>query len=110
MVKFLPVADWGVLIMKKRSCENNKSFRELKKQIPSLQEKFPHADIHLEFKKDKNHGSHCFNLVLDTMMKTKKITVIKTSKSYSSNLGVMKKAENFLDKSLTWEIAYVLHS
>ena len=96
--------------MKRRSCENNKSIRVLKKSIPFLQEKFPHADIHLEFKKNKSHGSHCFNLILDTEMKTKKITVIKTNKSYSSNLGVIKKAEKFLDESLTWEIAFNLHN
>ena len=96
--------------MKRRSCENNKSIRVLKKSIPFLREKFPHADIHLEFKKNKSHGSHCFNLILDTEMKTKKITVIKTNKSYSSNLGVIKKAEKFLDESLTWEIAFNLHN
>lgn len=94
----------------KRSCENNKSIRVLKKSIPFLREKFPHADIHLEFKKNKSHGSHCFNLILDTEMKTKKITVIKTNKSYNSNLGVIKKAEKFLDESLTWEIAFNLHN
>jgi len=97
-------------MMKKRSCANNKSIREVKKCLPFLQEKFPHADIHLEFKKDKSHGSHCFNLILDTAMKTKKITVIKTKKSYNSNLGVIRKAEKFLDDSLTWEIAYNLHN
>ena len=43
-------------------------------------------------------------------MKTKKITVIKTNKSYNSNLGVIRKAEKFLDDSLTWEIAYNLHN
>ena len=96
--------------MKRRSCENNKSIRVLKKSIPFLREKFPHADIHLKFKKDKSHGSHCFNLILDTAMKTKKITVIKTNKSYNSNLGVIKKAEKFLDESLTWEIAFNLHN
>ena len=96
--------------MKRRSCENNKSIRVLKKSIPFLREKFPHADIHLKFKKDKSHGSHCFNLILDTEMKTKKITVIKTNKSYNSNLGVIKKAEKFLDESLTWEIAFNLHN
>ena len=96
--------------MKRRSCENNKSIRGLKKSIPFLREKFPHADIHLEFKKNKSHGSHCFNLILDTEMKTKKITVIKTNKSYNSNLGVIKKAEKFLDESLTWEIAFNLHN
>jgi ribosomal protein L7/L12 len=96
--------------MKRRSCENNKSIRVLKKSIPFLREKFPHADIHLEFKKDKSHGSHCFNLILDTEMKTKKITVIKTNKSFNSNLGVIKKAEKFLDESLTWEIAFNLHN
>ncbi len=96
--------------MKRRSCENNKSIRVLKKSIPFLREKFPHADIHLEFKKNKSHGSHCFNLILDTEMKTKKITVIKTNKSYNSNLGVIKKAEKFLDESLTWEIAFNLHN
>ena len=96
--------------MKRRSCENNKSIRVLKKSIPFLREKFPHADIHLEFKKNKSHGSHCFNLILDTEMKTKKKTVIKTNKSYNSNLGVIKKAEKFLDESLTWEIAFNLHN
>ena len=96
--------------MKKRSCENNKSKREVKKSLPFLQEKFPHADIHLEFKKEKSHGSHCFNLILETAMQTKKITVIKTNKSYNSNLGVIRRAEKFLDDSLTWEIAYNLHN
>ena len=96
--------------MKRRSCENNKSIRDLKRSIPFLREKFSHADIYLEFKKDKSHGSHCFNLILDTEMKTKKITVIKTNKSYNSNLGVIKKAEKFLDESLTWEIAFNLHN
>ena len=96
--------------MKRRSCENNKSIRDLKRSIPFLREKFPHADIHLKFKKDKSHGSHCFNLILDTEMKTKKLTVIKTNKSYNSNLGVIKKAEKFLDESLTWEIAFNLHN
>ena len=96
--------------MKKRSCNRNKSIRDVKKQLPNLQEKFPHADIHLEFKKEKRHGSHCFNLILETAMQTKKITVIKTNKSFNSNLGVIRKAEKFLDESLTWEIAYNLHN
>ena len=96
--------------MKKRSCENNKSIRDVRKSLSLLQEKFPHADIHLEFKKDKSHGSHCFNLILETAMQTKKITVIKTNKSFNSNLGVIRRAEKFLDESLTWEIAYNLHN
>ena len=96
--------------MKKRSCANNKSIRDIKKSLPLLQEKFPHAEIHLEFKKDKSHGSHCFNLILETAMQTKKITVIKTNKSFNSNLGVIRRAEKFLDESLTWEIAYNLHN
>ena len=77
--------------MKRRSCENNKSIRVLKKSIPFLREKFPHADIHLEFKKNKSHGSHCFNLILDTEMKTKKITVIKTNKSYNHSISYQNK-------------------
>ena len=96
--------------MKKRSCANNKSIRDVRKSVPVLQEKFSHADIHLEFKKDKSHGSHCFNLILETAMQTKKITVIKTNKPFNSNLGVIRRAEKFLDESLTWEIAYNLHN
>ena len=96
--------------MKRRKCENNKSVREVKKALPLLKEKFPHAEISLVFKEGKKHGSHCFNLVLDTLMAKKKITVIKTKKAFNSNLGVIKKAERFLDESLVWEIGYHLHT
>ena len=47
--------------MKKRRCDNNKSIRQLKKALPLLREKFPHAEIRLVFKEGKRHGSHCFN-------------------------------------------------
>ncbi len=96
--------------MKKRRCVNNKSVRQVKKALPLLREKFPHADIRLVFKEGRRHGSHCFNLVLDTLMAKRKITVIKTNKAYNSNLGVIRKAEKFLDKSLIWEIGYYLHT
>ena len=96
--------------MKKRRCDNNKSVRQVKKALPLLREKFPHAEIRLVFKESKRHGSHCFNLVLDTLMGKRKITVIKTNKAYNSNLGVIRKAERFLDKSLIWEIGYHLHT
>ena len=96
--------------MKKRRCDNNKSVRQVKKALRLLREKFPHAEIRLVFKESKRHGSHCFNLVLDTLMGKRKITVIKTNKAYNSNLGVIRKAEKFLDKSLIWEIGYHLHT
>tara|TARA_B100001093_G_scaffold509644_1_gene574078 strand:- start:811 stop:942 length:132 start_codon:yes stop_codon:yes gene_type:complete len=43
-------------------------------------------------------------------MAKKKITVIKTKKAFNSNLGVIRKAERFLDESLVWEIGYHLHT
>ena len=95
--------------MKKRRCDNNKSVRQVKKALPLLREKL-NAEIRLVFKEGRRHGSHCFNLVLDTLMAKRKITVIKTNKSYNSNLGVIRKAERFLDKSLIWEIGYHLHT
>ncbi len=96
---------------KKRSCDNNKAIQMVKKALPKLKKEYSGIGrLDLVFKKGKRTGSHCYFLEIQTMMGTKKFTVIKSKKSVNSNLKVLKKAEEFLSDSLNFELAHYLHS
>ena len=96
---------------RKRSCDNNKAIQMVKKALPKLKKEYSGIGrLDLVFKKGKRTGSHCYCLEIQTMMGSKKFTVIKSKKSVNSNFQVLKKAEQFLSDSLNYEIAYYLHS
>tara|TARA_B100000989_G_scaffold294559_1_gene273891 strand:- start:87 stop:422 length:336 start_codon:yes stop_codon:yes gene_type:complete len=95
--------------MKKRSIDTNKSIRKVKKEIKLLMKNYPDASFKFIFKEGKRTGSHCYLLNIKTPVGNKNINVIKTNKSYSSNLGVVHQAKRFLDYCLNIELAWYLH-
>ena len=96
---------------KKRSCDNNKAIKMVRNALPKLKKDFSDiGSIDLVFKKGRRTGSHCYELVLESMMGVKKITVVKSKKSRNSNFNAFKKAEKFFSDSLNYEIAYHLHN
>ena len=95
--------------MKKRSIDTNKSIRKVKKEIKLLNKDYPDASFEFIFKEGKRTGSHCYLLNIKTSVGNKYINVIKTNKSYSSNLGVVQQAKRFLDYCLNIELAWYLH-
>ena len=71
---------------KKRSCDNNKAIKMVRNALPKLKKDFSDiGSIDLVFKKGRRTGSHCYELVLESMMGVKKITVVKSKKSRNSN-------------------------
>ena len=65
---------------KKRSCDNNKAIKMVRNALPKLKKDFSDiGSIDLVFKKGRRTGSHCYELVLESMMGVKKITVVKSN-------------------------------
>ena len=95
--------------MKKRAVDKNKSIRKVKKDISLLMQDYPDASFDFRFKKGKRTGSHCYLLNIQTPVGEKNINVIKTNKSYSSNLGVVHQAKRFLEHCINIELAWYFH-
>ena len=95
--------------MKKRAVDKNKSIRKVKKDISLLMNNYPDASYEFIFKEGKRTGSHCYLLKIQTPVGEKNINVIKTNKSYSSNLGVVHQAKRFLEHCINIELAWYFH-
>ncbi|MDC2980613.1 hypothetical protein OAZ09_00170 [Gammaproteobacteria bacterium] len=94
--------------MKKRSIDNNKSIRQVKRGIKTLLKSYPEVEYSFNFKTNRV-GSHCYKLIVRTPVAEESFTVIKTNKSYSSNLGIVSKVEKFLDRCLDFELFLHFH-
>ena len=95
----------------KKSCENNKSIRSIRKGVKSLKNRYPDAKIDLNFKEGKRTGSHCYKLVIKTNNLGKQsLNVIHTKKSFNSNMGVLKKAKKILDLDEIYEIKRLMNN
>ena len=81
---------------KKRSCDNNKAIKMVRNALPKLKKDFSDiGSIDLVFKKGRRTGSHCYELVLESMMGVKKITVVKSKNLETQTLTLLKKLKNF---------------